>query len=107
MFKKRSKSNQNERPVFIDLGEFPVSSNLNEKRVTVLRPSCFDDLVVAKNMLREREILVVDLSKYTGDAQIASNLLTDSACDCGGRFFRINERTLMVVPFDVQVKDGE
>lgn len=107
MLGRRSQSVRYQSPVFIDLADVHVSPRADEKKVSILRPVGIDDLAGVKALLKNHEIILVDMCQYKGDMVIAGNLLGDCANDCGGRFLKINGYTFMVVPFDVGVTGGE
>ena len=94
-------------PVFIDLGEFPVTEPLPGSRIKVLRPSDPVQIRAVREYLREKIPVVIDLSDYSGDREVAFSMVRDMVLDCGGDVWNVNSGTLLATPFGISVDNRE
>ena len=99
---RRAGDNRNSR-VFIDLGEFPVTEHSPGSRMKVLRPADPVEIRSVMDYLRERIPVVIDLTAYTGDREVAFSMIRDLVLDCGGDVWKVNTETLLATPFGVSV----
>jgi hypothetical protein len=93
--------------VFIDLGEFPVTEPLPGSRLKVLRPADPVQMRSVRDYLRERIPVIVDMSDYAGDRNVAFSMVRDMVLDCGGDVWNVNLSTLLATPFGVSVDNRE
>ncbi len=108
MFRRGASSeDRNGSAVFIDLSQYPVTDPSGDKRIKVIRPVEAADLRSLKSYILSRITVLVDLTSYTGDPAIAASLVRDSADECGGAVWTVNQSVLVAAPFDVSVDNGE
>jgi len=108
LFRKGGSAEDSEKqPVFVDLADYPVTDTSGDKRVKVLRPTESADLRSLKSYILSRITVIVDLTFYTGDTNIAGSIVRDSVSECGGNMWTVNPSVLIAAPFDVEVDNGE
>ena len=93
--------------VFIDLGEFPVTEPLPGSRIKVLRPADPVEIRSVRDYLREKIPVIVDLTLYAGDRDVAFSMVRDMVLDCGGDVWNVNVSTLLATPFGISVDNRE
>ena len=107
IFRKSSSASGSERTVFIDLANYPVKEQLDDKRIKVMRPAELADLRSIKSYILSRMTLLIDLTGYSGDGDIVFNMVRDAVAECGGNVWRISPACIVAAPFDVHLTDGE
>ena len=95
------------KKVFIDLANYEVTGLPEDKRIKVLRPKESSDLRSVKGYILSRITVIIDLSAYTGDWTVATNIIRDSVSDCGGSMTRVNSEVIIAAPFDVAIDGGQ
>ena len=93
--------------VFIDLGEFPVTEALPGSRMKILRPEDPVQIRSVRDYLRERIPVVIDLTGYSGDRDVAFSMVRDMVLDCGGDVWNVNPATMLATPFGISVDNRE
>ncbi len=93
--------------IFIDLGEFPVTEPLPGSRLKVLRPADPVQMRSVKDYLRERIPVIIDLTDYAGDRDVAFSMVRDMVLDCGGDVWNVNVSTMLATPFGTSVDNRE
>ena len=93
--------------VFIDLGEFPVTEPLPGSRMKILRPADPVEIRSVRDYLRGKIPVIVDLTAYVGDRDVAFSMVRDMVLDCGGDVWNVNVNTLLATPFGISVDNRE
>ena len=93
--------------VFIDLGEFPVTEPLPGSRLKVLRPEDPVQMRSVKEYLRQKIPVIIDLTDYAGDRDVAFSMVRDMVLECGGDVWNVNVSTMLATPFGTSVDNRE
>ena len=93
--------------VFIDLGEFPVTEPLPGSRLKVLRPADPVQMRSVKEYLRRKIPVIIDLTDYAGDRDVAFSMVRDMVLECGGDVWNVNVSTMLATPFGTSVDNRE
>ena len=93
--------------VFIDLGEFPVTEPLPGSRLKVLRPADPVQMRSVKEYLRQKIPVIIDLTDYAGDRDVAFSMVRDMVLECGGDVWNVNVSTMLATPFGSSVDNRE